>query len=227
MDIEALIRRAQAGDARAFNHLVDTFQGLAFHVALHNVGNVTEQAEDACQEAMLSAWQAIGRFEGDGRAFRAWLLRIVVNACRDSMRRERRRPHDPIETERDGETRAMPLPDPGQSPEAYAELADLASLLTDALDRLSAEHREVILLDHAGFNYAEIAGILDVETGTVKSRLSRARAAMRDVLTGSSRRPDGRAELADGDRRSQQVSRSEPYPTTDREAPQAPSTAGL
>lgn len=205
MDIEAWIRRAQAGDPNAFNQLVDVFRGVSYHVALHHVGSVTELAEEACQEAMLSAWQAIARFEGDGRAFRAWLIRIVVNACRDKMRHERRRPHEPIEVERNGETWELPLPDPGQSPEAYAANADLGALLSAALQILSPEHREVILLDHAGFDYAEMAGILAVEVGTVKSRLSRARTAMRDLLAGRIG-PAGTEPAARG-RRSQVASR--------------------
>jgi RNA polymerase sigma factor (sigma-70 family) len=184
MDIEAWIAGARAGDAGAFNRLVDAFQGLCYHVALHHTGGDPELAEDACQEAMLSAWHAVGRFEGDARAFRAWLMRVVVNACRDVTRYERRRPHGPLEGLRDGEPWELPLPDHGQSPEAYALNADLAQLLAGVLARLATEHREVILLDQAGFSYAEIAAILDIAGGTVKSRLSRARVAARALLSG-------------------------------------------
>jgi RNA polymerase sigma-70 factor (ECF subfamily) len=86
--------------------------------------------------------------------------------------------------ERDGDSQPLQLPDMGMTPEAYAVNGDLGSLLAAALSRLSAEHREVILLDQAGLDYAEMAATLGVEIGTVKSRLSRARERMRRLLTG-------------------------------------------
>lgn len=191
MDVDRLISRAKMGDAAAFNRLVDVFGGLAHHVALQHLAGNVDDAQDACQEAMLSAWRGVGNFEGDGRAFRGWLMRIVINACRDRLRYEGRRPHHGLEGDSGGEAWAVPLPDPGLSPEEYAANADLGALLAEALTKLSDEHREIILLDQAGFRYAEIAAILGVEGGTVKSRLSRARQQMRALLTSGAGEPTG------------------------------------
>jgi len=179
---------------------VDYHQSLAYHVAYHHLGN-RDDALDACQEAMLAAWRALQGFRGDADNFRRWLVKIVVNSCHDRQRYERRRPHVPIEVDDDGERRVLPLPDLGESPESYAERGDLRTLLEQALSRLSEDHRTVILLDHTGHSYAEMANILDVEVGTVKSRLCRARAHMRDMLTGRTG-PDAATEPEASARRS-------------------------
>lgn len=216
MTADRWLAAAQEGDAAAFNHLVAHFQATAYQVAFYHTANA-DDALDACQEAMLSAWRALPRFEGDVDGFRAWLLRIVVNACRDRIRYERRRPHGPIEVERDGELRALPLPAHGQTPEEYAENNDLRALLEACLARLSDDHRTVILLDQSGLSYPEIADTLDIEVGTVKSRLSRARAAMRELLTseghptGVEPQPEPRRSDRDGDGRG--VTGETPDPT--------------
>ncbi len=189
VDPERWLADAIKGDATAFNRLVDYHQSMAYHVAYHQLGNA-DGALDACQDAMISAWRAIGRFEGNLAGFRAWLARIVVNACRDQIRYERRRPTAPLEVPSDdGDDYVLPLPDSTESPEEHALRQDHSRALERALGLLTDEHREVVLLDHSGFSYAEIAGILGVEVGTVKSRLSRARARMRDLLTESGLHP--------------------------------------
>lgn len=184
MDIERWIQQAKHGDATAFNRLVEHFQATVFHVAYYHVGN-TEDALDASQDAMLSAWRHIRRFEGGPTQLRAWLITIVVNVCRDRGRYARRRPQTPIEVDQDGEVRAVPLPDPGESPEAYTERADLRALLERALAELPEDLRTILLLQQLGFGYPELAEALDIPVGTVKSRLSRARAQMRALLAGT------------------------------------------
>lgn len=184
MNPDQWLTEASRGDVTAFNRLVDYHQSMAYHIAFHHLGDA-DDALDACQEAMVSAWHAMPRFEGDLAGFRAWLARIVVNQCRDYLRYDRRRPRSPLEVQDDDGWRTLPLPDPGESPESYAERADQRQLLEHAIGRLSEDHRTVVLLDHVGFSYAEIATIVGIETGTVKSRLSRARARLRDILLGS------------------------------------------
>jgi RNA polymerase sigma-70 factor, ECF subfamily len=214
MSLEDALARAQRGDAHAFNALVDQFQSAAYHVAYHHLGDADE-ALDACQEAMLSAWRAVGAFEGDVGRFRGWLLSIVINACRDRMRYRARRPQVALEHELDGEDRPLPIPDPGQSPEDYAQNADLAALLTGALAQLTEEQRTVILLDHLGLSYLEIADTVGVELGTVKSRLSRARAQMRVLLT-TAPGVAGVAEPGGPARRSEEQARGVPEPAQTR-----------
>jgi RNA polymerase sigma-70 factor, ECF subfamily len=182
VDPDRWLAQARQGDRVAFNRLLETHQDLVYNVAYHHLGQA-DDALDACQEAMLAAWRGLPRFDGDSDHFRRWLVRIVINACRDQQRHDRRRPQVPLEFEREGEIHVLPLPDPGESPENYAERADLRALLEHALSKLSVDHRTIILLDQAGFDYAAMADILGVESGTVKSRLSRARVQLRALLT--------------------------------------------
>lgn len=165
----------------AFNRLVDRYHADAYRLAVH-LSDHADDAEDACQDAMLAAWRAIGRFEGDAPRFRAWLLRIVANACHDHRRREARRPHLSL----DGTAGAgrPPPAAPDVSPEDYAARGDLRRLLTHALHGLSDAHRTILVLDMMGLRDTEMAGVLDVEVGTVKSRLSRARLQLRGALSG-------------------------------------------
>ncbi len=186
------IKRARSGDARAFNRLVECHQALAYHVAVHHTGSA-EDARDACQEAMLSAWRAMPRFQGGARPFRAWLMRIVTNSAIDRRRHASRIPLEALDQQPDGRPRA--LPDPGESPERFAERHDLGALLQQALLQLSDAHRAVILLHQAGFDYADIASTLEIEIGTVKSRLCRARVHLRGILLGVE---DGRAAMEPG-----------------------------
>lgn len=172
-DLEA----ARGGDTVAFERLVAPMRDEVYHLAYHLLRDV-ESALEACQEALLSAWQGLRKFRGDVDGFRPWFIRILVNSCHD--RRRSMRHMAPASFVVEFET----LPDLGQSVEEYAEQADLRALLARCLGRLPEEHREILLLDHMGFKYREIAEILALEVGTVRSRLSRARARMRDLLLG-------------------------------------------
>ncbi len=181
-EVDRWIARARDGDVGAFNQLVDRFHADAYRLAVH-LSDHADDAQDSCQEAMLAAWQAIGRFEGDAGRFRAWLLRIVANACHDQRRRETRRPLLRL----DGPDRAgqpPPRPATGASPEDYAARNDLRRLLVEALRGLTDAHRTILVLDMLGLRDAEMAGVLDVEVGTVKSRLCRARVQLRAALSG-------------------------------------------
>jgi RNA polymerase sigma-70 factor (ECF subfamily) len=181
-DLDASVRNAQAGDARAFNRLVEAHQGFCYALARQRLRD-DDAALEVCQQAMLQAWEAMARFQGGAGDFRGWLARIVINAGYDRLRRERRRP-EVVPLHPEDREEPLPLPDPGESPEAYALRADLSALLDRCLAALSDEHRTIILLDQAGFDYQEIGRALDLELGTVKSRLSRARARARDFLVG-------------------------------------------
>lgn len=131
---------------------------------------------------MLKAWRAVPRFRGGARGFRCWLARIVVNESIERRAARGRTQTEPLEVTPDGLPRV--LPDPGQSPESYAEHQDLRALMAYALGRLNDEHRSVVLLGQAGFDYAAIAETLEIEVGTVKSRMCRARVQLRDTLLG-------------------------------------------
>lgn len=180
-DEQALIQAAQRGDMNAFNELVLRYQNQVFNLAYRIMGE-SDSAADATQEAFISAYRAIDRYRGG--SFRAWLMRIVTNACYDELRRRKRRPTSSLDALY--VTDAAPgevLMDGMESPEAHAQRQDLNRALHAALQTLPPEQRTTLVLsDVQGYAYQEIADITGVSLGTVKSRLSRARAKMRDSL---------------------------------------------
>lgn len=185
MDEPGLIQDAQRGDVTAFNRLVLAYQSLAYNVAYRILGE-TEAAADATQEAFVSAYKHIDAYRGG--SFRGWLMRIVTNACYDELRRRKRRPSVSLEdmlTAPDGtetESEAV-LAAPEEAPEERAQRRELAGALERCLAALPEEMRAaVVLCDVQGLDYAEIADATGAALGTVKSRLSRARARMRECL---------------------------------------------
>ncbi|MEJ2263890.1 MAG: sigma-70 family RNA polymerase sigma factor [Anaerolineales bacterium] len=185
MDEVALIRAARDGDLNAFNRLVLEYQDLIYNQAYRVLGEPLA-ADDATQEAFISAYRNLRSYRGG--SFRAWLLRIVTNACYDELRRRKRRPTTPLEPLDDaGEEIESPtwMEDPAESPEESAERGELARAIQDCINELPAEFRAVVaLVDVQGMDYAEAADAIDKPLGTVKSRLARARARLRDCLQG-------------------------------------------
>ena len=180
MDEEALVASARKGDARAFNQLVLLYQGMAYNVAYRILGDA-DSAADATQDAFLSAFKAIRQFRGG--SFKAWMLRIVTNSCYDQLRVKQRRPSDSLDDLEIEEDHLRPLQDPSEQPDEYVERLQLNQVLEDGLRRLPAEQRIVLVLsDVQGLNYQEIAEATGLSLGTVKSRLSRGRARLRDLL---------------------------------------------
>jgi RNA polymerase sigma-70 factor (ECF subfamily) len=180
MDEQALVDAARRGDVPAFNHLVLRYQRVAYNVAFRILGQA-DAAEDATQEAFLSAYQSIGTLRTN--SFRSWLLRIVTNKCLDQLRAKKCRPTLDLD--------ALPvesgylsfLADPAESPHQAAERQALAQVLQAAIGTLPPDQRAVVVLaDVQGLSYRETAEVLDISLGTVKSRLSRARARLRDWL---------------------------------------------
>lgn len=174
------IERAQAGDLRAFNELVQQYQSLVYNVAYRILGD-EDAAADATQDAFLSAFRALNSFRGG--SFKAWILRIVTNACYDQLRRRQRQPSSSLEALLVGPGAHNAFVDHAENPEAYAMRMDLGRIIQEGLRTLPPEQRiTVILSDIQGLHYKEIAEITGVELGTVKSRLSRGRARLRDYL---------------------------------------------
>jgi len=175
-----LIERAQDGDLRAFNELVRRYQGLVYNVAYRILGD-TDAAADATQDAFLSAYRALDSFRGG--SFKAWVLRIVTNSCYDQLRRKKRQPSSSLEALLVGPGAHDAFVDQAENPEAYAMRKDLGRIIQEGLRTLPPEQRiTLILSDIQGLHYKEIAEITGVELGTVKSRLSRGRARMREYL---------------------------------------------
>jgi RNA polymerase sigma-70 factor (ECF subfamily) len=166
-DDAALLRAHVAGDRTAFAELVRRHRDRLWAVALRTLGD-REDAADALQEALISAYRSAHRFRGDS-AVTTWLHRIVVNACLDRVRRRSARPTVPL-----ADTDPVPVP-PVDS--------DTALDVRAALARLPVEQRAaLVLVDVQGYSVAEAAEILDVAEGTVKSRCARGRARLAALL---------------------------------------------
>jgi RNA polymerase sigma-70 factor (ECF subfamily) len=181
-ELEALVHRARDGDLTAFNSLVARFQDPVYSLALRMLAS-PQAAEDATQEAFIRAWRRIDTFRG-GR-FQSWLFTIVANLSRDELRRRGRRPQTSLDAARDDPDRASLDPiDDSPLPDAVAEQGDLRALLEGALAELPDEWREIVVLsDVQDLAYDEISRITGLPLGTVKSRLSRARGRLRDIIS--------------------------------------------
>jgi RNA polymerase sigma factor (sigma-70 family) len=185
VDEGALIQAAKEGDINSFNHLVVVYQDLVYNQAYRVMGE-PEYAADATQEAFISAYKNLRSYRGG--SFRAWLLRIVTNACYDELRRRQRRPTTSLEPIDDGgEEIESPhwLADPGETPEDSVERSELGSAIQSCLDELPLDFRSVVILvDVQGMDYTEAAEAVGKPVGTIKSRLARARTRLRDCLQG-------------------------------------------
>jgi len=185
MDETALVQSAQNGDLDSFNTLILHYQDRVFNVALRILGD-EDIAQDAAQEAFISAFRSISSFRGG--SFKAWLLRTVTNACYDELRRQKRRPTTPLEPETgDGEEMDSPrwLADPNMTPAEQSEADELEHAIQHCLDTLPTDFRTVVVLaDIQGMNYNEVAIAARIPLGTIKSRLARARLRLRECLRG-------------------------------------------
>ena len=185
MDEAGLIQDAQRGDLEAFNRLILAYQDRVYNQAFRVLGEY-QSADDATQEAFISAYKSIRSFRGG--SFRAWLLRIVTNACYDELRRKKRRPTTPLEpVDDEGDEIESPhwIADPGESPEDNIARAELADAIQACLDHLSEDFRVVVVLvDVQGLDYIEASEVIGKPLGTIKSRLARARNRMRECLQG-------------------------------------------
>ncbi|MFF5177086.1 RNA polymerase sigma factor SigM [Micromonospora sp. NPDC000316] len=189
-DLE-LLRAHVAGDRDAFAELFHRHRDRLWAVALRTLGD-REEAADALQDALLSAHRAAGRFRGDS-AVTTWLHRIVVNACLDRVRRRQAHPTVPLP---DGNRSTDGSGTGGIEPAAPAHDHDTALVVRAALAELPIEQRAaLVLVDLQGYPVAEVARILGVAEGTVKSRCARGRARLAVLLghlrpTASAARPD-------------------------------------
>ena len=178
-----LITRAQTGDALAIEELIGKIRKPLFHFACHYMGNDFE-AEDITQEVLIKVIKALSSFKGDSTIW-TWLFRIMTNACIDYQRKRSNRPISYLTklSADDEEAVTMDLRDRRPLPEESFEITELQDTIHNALNRLSPEHRTIIILhDIQDFKYQEIVEITKTGLGTVKSRLFYARQELRKVL---------------------------------------------
>ena len=175
------------GKPGAFEAIVRAHQDRVYSFCARMLSD-REDALDAAQEVFLSAWRNLAGFRGEA-ALSTWLLRIAANRCLNRIRRrkslsEREAPWPEPPGEAGEGTIFQPAGDEADRPDRLAETCEMGEVLTEALSRLDPGSRWMVLLsDVEGFSYEEIATLVDVPVGTVKSRLHRARMAMRRMLS--------------------------------------------
>jgi RNA polymerase sigma-70 factor (ECF subfamily) len=176
------IQRCKAGDHGAFGMLVMIYQDRVFNLCYRMCGSRAD-AEDLTQEAFMKALKSIASF--DGRAgFYTWLYRIAVNLTLSNRRQFPRRAASLDVVNEDGQSRAAELPARDSRPGRAMEEREDAQMIEQALAALEDQHRAVIILrDMESLDYNQIADVLDIPAGTVKSRLHRARCALRELLS--------------------------------------------
>jgi RNA polymerase sigma-70 factor, ECF subfamily len=174
----ALVERHRCGDLHAFDEVYDRFGDMVYNLALRLSGN-REEAADLTQEIFLRIYRHLGGFGGRS-TLKTWVFRIAINHCRDRLSR-----HVPAMQPIDDryEEGSISIADPGRGPEELAVAADQGRRVMEGLARLPQVFREaVVLRDLEGLSYEEIAEVLGVRVGTVRSRIARGRDQLRDLL---------------------------------------------
>ncbi|HWI65621.1 MAG TPA: sigma-70 family RNA polymerase sigma factor [Symbiobacteriaceae bacterium] len=180
---ETLVRRAQNGDQAALSELITRYERKTYNLAFRLMGNHAD-ASDAAQEALVRVYTRLHNFRGDS-AFSTWLFRVATNTCLDELRRRGRLRYASLDTPLttdDGALPRQPL-DEGDSPTERAERREIQAAVQRAINRLPDEYRVVVVMrDLHDYSYHEIAALLGTSLGTIKSRLHRARQALRLII---------------------------------------------
>ena len=176
---ELLIRRAQAGDPDAFERLMTPLEGMIWRVCWHYTGS-REASEDCGQEAMVKIWRSLKGYRADC-AFESWVYRIAANCCMDYLRRKKRDRSESIEPLRE---EGFDPADPAAGTEETVLAAEELRQLREAISRLPEDQREALMLTQLeGKPYEEVAAMTGVSEGTVKSRVNRAKARLKEWLS--------------------------------------------
>lgn len=183
MDEPRLIKRAQNGDSKAFELLIEAHFKKIYNIAYRIAGN-PDDASDMTQEVMIKLFRNINSFGGNSK-FSTWVYRVATNTCLDELKKLRRHSTYSINSEintGDGEF-LYEVEDTSPTPDLEVERSELADMVAKAITALNPEHRAIITLrDIQEFSYEEIANILNISEGTVKSRISRARMQLKKIL---------------------------------------------
>lgn len=178
-----LIELSVSGDIEAFETLIQSHQKRVYNIALRMTGN-PEDAQELAQDAIVRAFTSIGKFRGDS-SFSTWLYRITINVCTDFLRKRRKTTvismeQGPVSNENN---QGIQIEEEAPGPDELAEKKQLKELVREAIDLLSDEHKQVLILrDIMDMSYKEIANTLNVNEGTIKSRLNRARAGLKKII---------------------------------------------
>ena len=176
---ELLLRRAQQGDPEAFEQLMQPLEQLVWRICWHYTGN-RENAEDCGQETMIRIWRSLDSYRGEC-ALESWVYRIAANCCMDFLRKKKRDKSVSVEPMRE---QGFDPADPSPGTEEQAVAADEQRRLREAVAQLPEEQREALILTQLEkIPYEEAAKALGVSEGTVKSRVNRAKARLKEILS--------------------------------------------
>ena len=176
---ELLLRRAQSGDTEAFEKLIEPLEQLIWRVCWHYTGD-RGAAEDCGQEAMIRIWRNLGGYRGDC-TLESWVYRIAANCCMDWLRKKKRDRSESIEPLRE---KGFDQADTAPGTEDRVVAADERKRLREAIAQLPEEQRDALVMTQLErISYEEAASILNVSEGTVKSRVNRAKARLKELLT--------------------------------------------
>lgn len=178
---DKLIEKSINGDMKSFELLIDRYMQYAYNIAYRMMGN-EEDAKDMSQEAMIKAYRNIKKFERKSQ-FSTWLYRIVMNTCKDELRKRKEETLSMDELIGEGITRLDSLQDDTSNPVIAYEELEVREEIHQAIGALKEEYKAVVILkDMMGYSYEEIGQILQIPIGTVRSRLSRSRLQLRSAL---------------------------------------------
>ena len=182
MDEREIIEKVRQGDNQAFELLVERYQTKVYNLALRMCGN-EDDAFDLAQDAFVRAWKALGSFQFES-AFSTWLFRLTSNLCLDYLRAKKRRAAVSLTMSGEEDEEAqLDVPDPSMTPEEAVLASEDKRILMEAINSLSTDYRQIITLRAINdLSYAQIAQVLNIQEGTVKSRLSRARTELKNKL---------------------------------------------
>jgi len=177
-----LIKRSQKGDINSFEELIKEYKKIAYNIALKMLKN-KEDAEDVSQEALIKVYKSINRFNMDS-SFKTWLYRIVANTCLDHLRKNKENPISIDQPIRSGHDEFyMDIGDNRPTPQEVLETKLTQKMVMEAVNELEEDFKTIIILrDINDFSYEEISEILECNIGTVKSRISRGRQKLKEIL---------------------------------------------
>ncbi len=184
MNLDATIQRAQQGDVSAFEEIVSLYEKKIYNFT-YRMTHSREDAADLTQETLLRVWLGVRRFRGDS-SFSTWVFRIASNVCTDRLRSRSRRPALSLDAPvyYDNEELEFQVEDDSAGPDEIAEESDLKDAVRSAICQLPVGYRAVLVMrDIQDMSYKEISEVLMCPVGTVKSRLNRARLALREEMT--------------------------------------------
>ena len=177
---ELLLRKAQHGDPEAFEQLITPLEQLIWRICWHYTGN-RESAEDCGQETMIRIWRSLDSYRGDC-ALESWVYRIAANCCMDYLRKKKRDKSVSMEPMQE---QGFDPADPSPGTEEQVVAADEQKRLREAITQLPEDQREALIMTQLEkVSYEEAAKLLGVSEGTIKSRVNRAKARLKEILSG-------------------------------------------